>query len=58
MTDERQAPTTHDPGPEKASGEVDSKAAGSKTGPPGNSDLDQAAVDQGAEKLGYVDSGH
>jgi hypothetical protein len=58
MSEQEDTPTTHDPGPEKASGEVDSKAAGRKTGPPGNADLDQSAVDEGSEKLGYVESGH
>jgi hypothetical protein len=55
---EQQKTTTHDPGPDKASGEVDAKAAGSKTGPPGNPDLDQNAVDQGNEKLDHVEAGH
>lgn len=50
--------TTHDPGPDKASGEVDAKAAGSKTGPPGNADVDQASVDKGQEKLDHVEAGH
>ena len=58
MTEPQDNTTTHDPGPDKASGEVDSRAAGSKTSPPGNPDLDQSAVDQGSEKLGYVESGH
>jgi hypothetical protein len=57
MTDEQKI-TTHDPGPDKASGEVDAKAAGSKTGPPGNPEVDQNAVDQGAEKLDHVEAGH
>jgi len=35
MTESTQ-PTTQDPGHDKASGEVDAKAAGKKTGPPGN----------------------
>jgi hypothetical protein len=55
---EQQKTTTHDPGPDKASGEVDAKAAGSKTGPPGNADLDQNAVDQGNEKLDHIEAGH
>ena len=50
--------TTHDPGADKASGEVDSQAAGKKTGPPGNADLDDAAVEQGREKLDHVEAGH
>ena len=57
MTDDTKI-TTHDPGADKASGEVDSKAAGQKTGPPGNGDLDQTDVDKGSEKLGHVEAGH
>jgi hypothetical protein len=56
MTDDTN--TTHDPGADKASGEVDSKAAGKKTGPPGNGDLHQPDVDKGSEKLGHVEAGH
>jgi len=56
MTDDKN--TTRDPGPDKASGEVDPAAAGKKTGPPGNADLDQDAVDKGTEKLGHVEAGH
>ena len=55
---ESEKTTTHDPGPDKASGEVDPKAAGSKTGPPGNADLDQESVDKGQEKLDHVEAGH
>jgi hypothetical protein len=50
--------TTTDPGPEKASGEVDSKAAGQKTDPPGNGDVDQNAVDAGRDRLDHVEAGH
>jgi hypothetical protein len=57
MTDDQKT-TTHDPGPDKASGEVDAKAAGSKTGPPGNAEIDQDAMDQSTEKLDYVEAGH
>ena len=57
MTDDTKI-TTHDPGADKASGEVDSKAAGKKTGPPGNGDLHQEDVEKGSEKLGHVEAGH
>ena len=56
MTDDNT--TTHDPGADKASGEVDSKAAGKKTVPPGNGDLDQRDVEKGSEQLGRVEAGH
>jgi hypothetical protein len=55
---EQETTTTHDPGPDKASGEVDAKAAGSKTGPPGNAEIDQNAVDQGTEQLEHIEAGH
>src|SRR6059058_1429490 len=57
MTDDDKT-TTHDPGPGKASGEVDAKAAGQKTGPPGNGDRDQSAIDQGQDRLDHVEAGH
>jgi len=50
--------TTEDPGTERASGEVRSDQAGQKTDPPGSGDLDQAAVDEAAEKLGQAGGGH
>ena len=50
--------TTDDPGPERASGEVRSDAAGKKTDPPGTGDVDQAAVDAGRERLEQSGAGH
>jgi hypothetical protein len=57
-TDDHPRETTTDPGPEHASGEVDSKAAGKTTGPPGGSDTDDAAVEAGRERLDHVEAGH
>ena len=56
MTDDKNL--TNDPGPEKASGDVDPKGAGKKTGPPGNADLDQDSVTKGEDSLGRVEAGH
>ena len=50
--------TTDDPGPDHASGDVRSDQAGQKTGPPGSGDVDQAAIEEAAEKLGQAGGGH
>jgi hypothetical protein len=57
-TDEHPRETTIDPGPDKASGEVDPKAAGKKTGPPGGDDVDNDAVERGRDRLDRVEAGH
>ena len=55
-TDQHPRKTTTDPGPEKASGEVDSKAAGKTTSPPGSPDVDSDAVEKGRDRL--AEAGH
>ena len=50
--------TTIDHGEDRASGEVRSDAAGSKSDPPATGDVDQAAVDAGRERLDQAGGGH
>ena len=56
--DQHPRDTTTDPGPEKASGEVDSKAAGKTTGPPGGTEVDGDALEKGRDRLDHVEAGH
>jgi hypothetical protein len=60
MTDDihTQDSTVDDADPAKASGEIRSGAAGQQTSPPGQGDLDEAALDAGREKLEQAGGGH
>lgn len=50
--------TAVDPGPDHASGEVRSDAAGKTAGPPGGADLDRDALEKGTDRLGQAGAGH
>jgi len=59
MTDDTHpTDTTVDHGSDRASGEVRSGAAGSKTDPPARGDLDEQAVEAGRDRLDQAGAGH